>query len=97
MHSATDAKNYGAHHLDSVTGHPEHLDHARNVFRDLDAKNYGAHTFSITARPICHRCRAVLVTDAARLNQPFRVSECLCVCVCVMCARDVCFLIFYLL
>ena len=36
-------KNYGAHHLNSVIGHPEHLDQARSAFQHLDAKNYGAH------------------------------------------------------
>ena len=36
-------KTYGTHHLDSVIGHPEHLDHALNAVRDLEIKNYGAH------------------------------------------------------
>ena len=38
-----EVKNHGAHHLDSIIGHPEHLHHARNAFWHLDAKNYGAH------------------------------------------------------
>ena len=36
-------ENHGAHHLYSIIGHPEHLDHARSAFQHLGAKKFGAH------------------------------------------------------
>ena len=37
------AKNYGAHNLESIIGHRAHLDHLLDVHWHLNAKSYGAH------------------------------------------------------
>ena len=38
VYTHLNTKNHGAHHLDSIFGHPEHLDHAFDSFQHLDAK-----------------------------------------------------------
>ena len=46
-------KIYGAHHLDSAVGHPEHLDDAYYEFQHPQPKTFGAHHLeSIIRHPI---------------------------------------------
>ena len=55
----TEAKNYGAHHLDLVIGHLEHLDPALYSLWLIDTKNCGTHhPRLVTGRTNLHMNRA---------------------------------------
>ena len=67
IENVVDNENYGAHNLDTVNDHPEHLDHAFSEFQYLEAKTYGAHHLdSVIGHPeyLDHVLNAVRVLEA---------------------------------